>query len=161
MLVSVLIEGFGVYSFLLAVSLAALLVFYQYRAPNENHQNDVFKFEIDPVASDFDWETEDPIPYRPFKKGPYNLTMGLKNLGQDEWLLLEKTYLNSTNERAEIVSDPKTTKHTVLVTPEAVESLCELYDITLNYLQQKYPMYFYIDKSESKLMINAIRKESI
>lgn len=123
--------------------------------------DDEFSFKLAPVASTFDWRLEEPIPYRPFKKGPYNLTMGLKNLAQDEWLLLENTYLDRTNLRKEIVADKIKDAHTVITHPDSAESLCEYYDITLDYLQQKYPQYFYIKKSDPSLMFNAIRNESI
>lgn len=52
-------------------------------------------------------------------------------------------------------------KHTVLTQPEAAESLCEFYDMTLDYLQQRYPQYFHVHKPEPIMMYNAIRKEAI
>lgn len=42
-----------------------------------------------PEASPYpDWDvyTTKPIPYRPFRYGPYHITMGLRNMKWDEWI---------------------------------------------------------------------------
>ena len=41
----------------------------------------------------WDVHTTEPIPYRPFKYGPYHVTMGLRNMNWDEWIELDKQYL--------------------------------------------------------------------
>lgn len=164
MTLSLLIDKFGanyclLLGVLVAVSLALLGV--KQRLIKRTTKKYEFTFEMDAVSSDFDWQTQEPRVYRPFKKGPYNLTMGLKNLAQDDWLLLEKTYLDYTNQRADIVADEVKSKHTVLTEPVADDSLCEFYDMSLAYMQQKYPQYFYPSKTQPTFMYNAIRDESI
>lgn len=49
-----------------------------------------------PVASPFpDWDinTTDPLPYRPFKFGPGHITMGIRAMKWDEWIELDNHYL--------------------------------------------------------------------
>jgi hypothetical protein len=42
-----------------------------------------------PTAAPFpNWDvhTTKPTPYRPFRNGPYHITMGLRNMNWDEWI---------------------------------------------------------------------------
>ena len=67
-----------------------------------------FKAPVRPVGvwppSDFerpkpkpllDWDVHqtNPLPYRPFRYGPYNITMGLRMMNWDEWIELDNHYL--------------------------------------------------------------------
>lgn len=42
---------------------------------------------------DWDVHTSEPLPYRPFKHGPYHITMGLRTMQWDEWIELDNHYL--------------------------------------------------------------------
>lgn len=110
------------------------------------------------VNSDFKWEDQKPIPYRPYKKGKYHMTMGIKTLDHNEWLLIEDTYKRITDEREKITQ--KETEHTVLTTPEAKESVYETYEVCLDYLMKKYPQYFALDEKDS-MIHNKIRDEKL
>lgn len=42
-----------------------------------------------PTAAPFpNWNVHEtkPTPYRPFRHGPYHITMGLRNMNWDEWI---------------------------------------------------------------------------
>ncbi|KAF5098502.1 hypothetical protein D0Z00_002024 [Geotrichum galactomycetum] len=127
----------------------------------ELYGDEDFKIKIKSVANDFDWTQENPRAYRPFKKGPYNLTMGIKNITDEDWLLIENTYLKSTNERQEIVEDDYKSKKTLISHPDGAEGVYEFYDIAIDYMMQRYPMYFYEKPNEPGYVYNAIRNESI
>jgi hypothetical protein len=45
-----------------------------------------FKRPTAPPAPDWDVHTSKPKPYRPFRHGPYHITMGLRNMNWDEWI---------------------------------------------------------------------------
>lgn len=120
-----------------------------------------FKLTVKSVETNFDWTKEKPRALRPFKKGPYNLTMNIKNINEDDWLLIENTYLDVTNKRQEIVEDEDMSRKTVITQPEGIEGVCEFYDIAVDYMMQRYPMYFYEKASEPGYVYNGIRKESI
>lgn len=105
---------------------------------------------IEPMPSDFKWDEVAPLKSYPFKNGEYKLTMGIRKLDPQEWLLIEPTYLNRIENKSKIVSnthpgyppDKDLAKNTVFVTEEAVPAIREFYDIVVNYMRDKYPMYF-------------------
>lgn len=45
-----------------------------------------FKRPTAPPAPNWDVNTTKPNPYRPFRHGPYHITMGLRNMNWDEWI---------------------------------------------------------------------------
>lgn len=118
-----------------------------------------FKIQVEPVSQDFKWENESPIKYRPYKKGKYHMTMGIKNLDPQEWLLLENSYRDITDKRARITENER--EHTVLTQPEADESVHEVYEVFLDYLTTKYPMYFAEDEKDPDMIYNKIRGEKL
>lgn len=117
------------------------------------------EIKITPVASNFRWQDEEPIKYRPYKKGPYHMTMGIKTLPHDEWLLLDNTYQTITEKRARITQNER--EHTVLTQPEAKESVHEVYEMCLDFLMKRYPMYFAVDEKDPSMILNKIRNEKM
>jgi len=154
----------------LLVVLAYQVIQYQVRARalrlekqkvKELYGDEDFKFQVKSVGNDFDWTKENPRAYRPFKKGPYNLTMGIKNISDEDWLLVENTYLKSTNERQKILEDEYKAGKTLISNPDGADGVNEFYDVALDYMMQRYPMYFYEKPNEPGYIYNAIRNESI
>ena len=61
-----------------------------------------------PVASpllDWDVHKSEPLPYRPFKYGPYHITMGLRNMQWDEWIELDNYFLKFHAEKARRIAE--------------------------------------------------------
>ncbi|ANB11986.1 hypothetical protein AWJ20_214 [Sugiyamaella lignohabitans] len=114
---------------------------------------------IVPVSRSFDWENENPRKYRPYKPGPYFMTMGLRALDPNDWLLLENTYKDITKARAEIVENHR--DNTVLTNPLAIEAVDETYDMFVNYITKKFPKYFYTTRRRPGYIYNAIKKDYI
>lgn len=52
-------------------------------------------FKPPPAAPYLGWDVHktEPLPYRPFKYGPYHITMGLRTMKWDEWIELDNQYL--------------------------------------------------------------------
>lgn len=52
-------------------------------------------FKRPPAVPYLDWDVHktEPLPYRPFKYGPYHITMGLRTMKWDEWIELDNQYL--------------------------------------------------------------------
>lgn len=52
-------------------------------------------FERPVVSPYLGWDAQKtkPIPYRPFKYGPYHVTMGLRAMKWDEWIELDNRFL--------------------------------------------------------------------
>lgn len=111
-----------------------------------------------PVEDDFDWEATEPRAYRPFKNGPYHLTMGLKKCEYNDFLLIENTYKDITKIRAEVVEQHQ--DNTVLSHLMADDAVREVYDWFIDYMVQKYPKYF-IKDDEKQLVHNSINNVTI
>lgn len=52
-----------------------------------------FKRPVAPPLLDWDVHKTEPLPYRPFKYGPYHITMGLRSMQWDEWIELDNHFL--------------------------------------------------------------------
>lgn len=167
-------------SFLLLGAVVILSVAYLIRRtfknpPQQPLENAPFALSIDPVDPSFDWKTEPQRPYRPYKSGPFHMTMGIKSLPYNDWLLIDNSYISLTNEKQRITETER--EHTVLTMPEASDALYETYDMCLGFLKDRYPMYFIPlgvqtessllasapppPKVSYSLMYNAIRQEYI
>ncbi|CAK7903501.1 hypothetical protein CAAN3_06S07030 [[Candida] anglica] len=123
---------------------------------------------LEPMPADFQWDSIDPIKSYPFKNAAYKLTMGIKSLDVQDWLLIEPTYLDRIEEKTKIVTNnhpdyPKSKdlpQRTVFLTDECIPAVHEFYDVVVNYMCTKYPMYF--TKSEDgEQLYNSITKEFI
>lgn len=121
---------------------------------------------IKPVPPDFQWDKTPPLKSYPFKNSDYKLTMGIRNLDAQQWLLVEPSYLRAIGNKKKIVtnthpdypSDKDLASNTVLFTDEAVPAIKEFYNIVVNYMCEKYPMYF---KMVENKLYNDITKEYI
>ncbi|EME81021.1 uncharacterized protein MYCFIDRAFT_211732 [Pseudocercospora fijiensis CIRAD86] len=99
-----------------------------------------------PKASPYPgWSVTDtaPLPYRPFRWGPYRITMGLRSMDWDEWIELDNHYLKFHADKTRRITERghkccKTDPSDPRVFDGAVELLEELAD----YLPQRYPSMF-------------------
>lgn len=112
---------------------------------------------IPPVGSQFKWEEQDPIPYRPFVgKKDHKVNMGIRNIAneQETWLLIENTYKKCTQSRKEICNNYQ--KHTIHAnpSPRATDAIREYYEKTTKFLCDRYPQYFYIKDNQIYNAIN-------
>lgn len=68
----------------------------RFKGPDRNPGNWTPVHFKRPAATPYpDWDVYKtrPIPYRPFKYGPYYITMGLRTMKWDEWIELDNQYL--------------------------------------------------------------------
>ncbi|KAG8528200.1 uncharacterized protein KY384_007117 [Bacidia gigantensis] len=88
------------------------------------------------------WNVHDTEPrqYRPFRWGPYHITMGLRAMQWDEWIELDNRYLKfHADKKQRIEERGKKCCHTA---PEAMEGAIELLEELCDYLPQRYPTLF-------------------
>lgn len=105
---------------------------------------------IKSVGNDFIWDKTPGLKSYPFKDAEYKLTMGIRRLEPQDWLLIEPSYKKNLETKWKIVTnsheaypkDKDLQASTVFVTPEAIPAIEEFYDIVINYMCKKYPMYF-------------------
>lgn len=96
-----------------------------------------------PPASPYpDWDIHktDPLPYRPFKHGPYYITMGLRTMKWDEWIELDNQFLKFHADKAQRIKErgAKCCK----TAPEAFDGAVELIEEFCDYLPERYPSLF-------------------
>lgn len=80
-----------------------------------------------PAASPYPgWDVQKtkPIPYRPFKYGPYHVTMGLRAMKWDEWIELDNTFLEWHGIKAKRIQERGT--QGCRTAPEAYDGALEL-----------------------------------
>ena len=80
-----------------------------------------------PAAEPYpEWDVHktDPLPYRPFRHGPYYITMGLRTMKWDEWIELDNHYPKFHADKARRIAErgPKCCK----TAPEAFDGAVEL-----------------------------------
>ena len=82
-----------------------------------------------PAASPYpDWDVHktQPLPYRPFKWGPYHITMGLKNMPFDEWIELDNRYAEYHSVKKGRIEERGAKCN--MTAPEAYDAAVELLD---------------------------------
>lgn len=125
-------------------------------------------FAVESVSPEFEWDKEEPLKSYPFKDKEYKLTMGIKYITSQEWLLVEKEYLEKIEEKTRITTNthpdyPKEynlEKRTVFESPECEDAIREFYDIVVKYMSDKYPMCFQVSEDKSEVL-NKITGEKI
>ena len=66
----------------------------------------------------------DPLPYRPFKHGPYHITMGLRTMQWDDWIELDNHYLKFHADKARRIAERG--EKCCRTAPEAYDGALEL-----------------------------------
>ncbi|KAG0649150.1 hypothetical protein D0Z07_4474 [Hyphodiscus hymeniophilus] len=114
-----------------------------------------FKRPTAPPAPNWDVKASKPNPYRPFRHGPYHITMGLRNMNWDEWIELDNHYMKFHADKAARIIDrgPKCC-HT---DPAAFDGAVELLEEFCGYLPERYPSLY---KRTSVGMDNLVTGES-
>lgn len=115
---------------------------------------------------DFQWDQVEPIKSYPFKNAEYKLTMGIRTLDPQDWLLIEPTYKARIETKSKILNnnhpDYPPTKDlrssTLFATPESTPAIKEFYEIVMNYMCDKYPTCFKKQEDE-KMIYNLITKK--
>lgn len=143
---------------LLIASIIGLLVAYIYVSKFKR------KFGLaKPVNSSFEWDKIVPFKSHPFKNTKYKLTMGIRKLDSQDWLLIEPTYKTVLDAKKKILTntcpgyDKPTRPSTFFYTEEANKSIIELYATVTEYLVSKYPMCF---KRSRTVIHNLITNET-
>lgn len=81
------------------------------------------------------------------------MTMGLKKVDLNEWLLMDETYGDVCDIREKVITENP--EQTVLSEPMAAEAVSETYDMMIGFMVQRYPMYFV---KEGSMVKNLARK---
>ncbi|KAL9000351.1 MAG: hypothetical protein Q9188_005694 [Gyalolechia gomerana] len=99
-----------------------------------------FKRPAAPPLSDWDVNKAEPRPYRPFRHGPYHITMGLRTMQWDEWIELDRHYLRFHSDKKRRIKERG--QKCCRTAPEAFDGAIELLEELCDYLPQRYPSLF-------------------
>ncbi|KAK2630532.1 hypothetical protein QTJ16_001352 [Diplocarpon rosae] len=91
-------------------------------------------------APDWDVHTTKPKAYRPFRHGPYHITMGLRNMDWDEWIELDNQYLRYHADKAKRIRERGS--KCSYTDPAAFEGAVELLEELTGYLPERYPSLY-------------------
>jgi len=73
---------------------------------------------------DWDVHRTEPLPYRPFRHGPYHITMGLRTMQWDDWIELDNHYLKFHADKARRIEERG--DKCCRTAPEAMDGAIEL-----------------------------------
>ncbi|KAK0126927.1 mannosyltransferase [Cadophora gregata f. sp. sojae] len=99
-----------------------------------------FKRPTAPPATNWNVYTTKPNPYRPFRHGPYHITMGLRNMNWDEWIELDNHYLKFHSDKAKRIEDRGS--KCSYTDPQAFDGAIELLEEFCAYLPERYPSLY-------------------
>lgn len=72
----------------------------------------------------WDVHKTDPLPYRPFRHGPYHITMGLRTMQWDDWIELDNRFLKFHADKARRIEERG--EKCCRTAPEAYDGAVEL-----------------------------------
>ena len=98
---------------------------------------------------DWDVKRTEPMPYRPFRHGPYHITMGLRTMQWDEWIELDNHYLKYHADKARRISERG--EKCCRTAPEAMDGAIELLEELLAAL---YRTFSHTPTSNSDILSN-------
>ncbi|KAL2061008.1 hypothetical protein VTL71DRAFT_9060 [Oculimacula yallundae] len=99
-----------------------------------------FKRPTAPLAPNWNVRTTKPNAYRPFRHGPYHITMGLRNMNWDEWIELDNHYLKYHADKAKRIEERGS--KCSYTDPSAFDGACELLEELCSYLPERYPSLY-------------------
>ncbi|KAK6386555.1 hypothetical protein LTR65_008893 [Meristemomyces frigidus] len=98
-----------------------------------------------PAASPYpDWSVTDtrPLPYRPFRHGPYHITMGLRSMHWDEWIELDNHYMRYHEDKKRRIEARGSKCCLTNPDPRVWDGAVELLEELSAYLSERYPSMF-------------------
>jgi len=102
----------------------------------------------------FDVANKKPHPYRPWKAGKYNMTMGLRKMPEETWLIIDNLYEKEQELRRHLLETDYPGVMQCL--PNAEEACEEALECVVNFMTRRYPSLFYLRKDKPGYIYNAI-----
>ncbi|TVY59599.1 hypothetical protein LSUE1_G010083 [Lachnellula suecica] len=103
---------------------------------------------------EFKPEDTSPYPYRPWTAGKYNMTMGLRKMPADEWLIIDSLYKEEQVLRRHLL---KTNRQGVMQCLPTAEKACEeALECIVNFLIERYPSQFKLLTNRPGFIYNGI-----
>jgi hypothetical protein len=95
-----------------------------------------------------------PHPYRPWKAGPYHMTMGLRKMPEEDWLVLDNLYEQEQELRRHLLASNRNGVMQYL--PGSEEACEETLECVVKFLTKRYPSQFQHPKGDFNYIHNLI-----
>ena len=112
---------------------------------------------IEPLPS-FDLATTQPYPYRPWKAGKYHMTMGLRKMPEEDWLVLDNLYEQEQELRGHLLACNRNGVMQIL--PGSEEACEETLECVVKFLTKRYPSHFRHPKGDTNYIYNVITNKT-
>ncbi len=107
-----------------------------------------------PPVPDFDINTTKPRPYRPWKPGKFAMTMGIRKMPEDDWLLLDNQYMKEQEFRRYLLKEKRNGVMQYL--PGSEDACMETLNMIVDFLTKRYPHYFVFSTERPGYLHNRI-----
>ncbi|CAF3626808.1 unnamed protein product [Adineta steineri] len=94
-------------------------------------------------------EITTPI-YRPFKDGPFQMTMGIKSLNINEWIQIDRNYRQQIKLKQKLLNSNER-ENLFMCKDEAYTAAMETLTMLIEYLPYQYPNMFQRNNSKTKI----------
>lgn len=101
-----------------------------------------FKRPTAPPYEDWSVTETKPLPYRPFRWGPYHITMGLRTMKWDEWIELDNHYSRYHADKKLRIEERGSKCCRTDPDPRVFDGAVELLEELSAYLSERYPSMF-------------------
>ncbi|KAH7024765.1 uncharacterized protein B0I36DRAFT_366680 [Microdochium trichocladiopsis] len=96
--------------------------------------------KTEPIAANYDWSGVEEKPYRPWHDGPYRVTMGIQKTQLDDWVEIDKQYLERYKYKRDLYA--KHPDDTICFRPDSHEAAFEALAYLADFLPRRYPSMF-------------------
>lgn len=132
-------------------------VFKHYRITSKRKRATLDFSKIQPLLG-FDYSTALPRAYRPWKAGKYNMTMGIRKMPEDEWLIIDKLYTEEQKFKERLLE--RDIQAVLQCLPEAEEACKETLECVVDFMIRRYPDHFMLLKDQPGYIHNAITRKT-
>ncbi|KAJ8070806.1 hypothetical protein OCU04_001168 [Sclerotinia nivalis] len=91
-------------------------------------------------SPNWDVQQTKPNAYRPFRHGPYHITMGLRTMDWNEWIELDNHYMRYHDDKAKRIIERGA--RSCYTDPSAFDGAVELLEELCAYLPERYPTLY-------------------
>jgi hypothetical protein len=143
---------------LLLASVSYICLLLQRRTRPVRSKKEPLSFSNIKALPNFNLATALPHPYRPWKAGKYQMTMGIRKMPEDEWLVLDNLYEQEQILRRHLL---RTNRQGVMqCLPDAEKACEETLHCIVNFLTRRYPSQFCLSRNGSEVIHNKITNRS-
>lgn len=136
---------------------ALSFVLKHYKITGETKRSTLDFSKIQPLLG-FDHSTALPRAYRPWKAGKYNMTMGIRKMPEDEWLIIDKLYTEEQKFKEYLLE--RDIQAVLQCLPDAEAACTETLECVVNFMTRRYPDHFILLKGQPGYIHNAITRKT-